>query len=77
MGGAALIISGRGWAPACGIGHRFDGVTYYSVAENNAAFRHFLKVRSEVEAAVKRPVFSTDVDPRQLIDTRFVPAAAK
>ena len=78
-GGRAIISDAVGAKPA-ELATAFDGVTYYSVAENKTQlsgdFLH--KVVPEVEAAAKKAgILKTDVDLGKLIDTRFVAAAAK
>jgi NitT/TauT family transport system substrate-binding protein len=58
----------------------FDGVKYYSLAENKAQFSgDFLnKVVPEVEAAAtKAGLLTKDVDISKLMDSRFIDAATK
>lgn len=76
-GGRAIISEAVGAKPE-ELATAFDGVTYYSLAENKTQLAgDFLnKVVPEVEAAAKKAgLLTTDVDLAKLIDTRFVDAA--
>ena len=55
----------------------FDGVRYYSLAENKTALRRFLHQDfADVEAAAKNAkLLQADVTPEQMIDPSFVKAA--
>lgn len=76
-GGRAIISEAVGAKPE-ELATAFDGVIYYSLAENKTQLTgDFVnKVVPEVEAAAtKAGLLTTDVDLAKLIDTRFVAAA--
>lgn len=78
-GGRAIISEAVGAKPE-ELETAFEGVTYYSVAENKKELTgDFLtKVVPDVKAAaMKANILQTDVDLGKLIDGRFVDAAAK
>jgi NitT/TauT family transport system substrate-binding protein len=76
-GGRAIIAQAVGAKPE-ELGTAFDGVVYYSIAENkselNGSFAK--KVIPEVHAAARKAnILQKDVDLTQAIDGRFVDAA--
>ena len=78
-GGRAIISEAVGAKPE-ELATAFDGVTYYSIAENKTQLMgDFLnKVAPDVKAAAtKAGLLTKDVDFAKLIDARFVDAAAK
>jgi NitT/TauT family transport system substrate-binding protein len=78
-GGRAIISQAVGAKPE-ELATAFDGVVYYSIAENkselNGSFAQ--KVIPEVHAAARKAnILQKDVDLTQAIDGRFVDAATK
>ncbi len=76
-GGRTIISEAVGAKPE-ELATAFDGVTYYSLAENKTQLSgDFLnKVVPEVEAAAKKAgILTKDVDLGKLIDNRFVAAS--
>jgi NitT/TauT family transport system substrate-binding protein len=77
--GRAIIAEAVGAKPE-ELATAFDGVKFYSLAENKAQFSgDFLnKVVPEVEAAAtKAGLLTKDVDISKLMDSRFIDAATK
>jgi NitT/TauT family transport system substrate-binding protein len=78
-GGRAIISEAVGAKPE-ELATAFDGVVYYSLAENKAQFAGDFtqKVIPEVHAAARKAnILKADVDLTKLIDNRFVDAATK
>ena len=78
-GGRAIIAEAVGAKPE-ELATAFDGVVYYSLAENKTelAGNFTTKVIPEVQAAARKAgILQKDVDLTQAIDSRFVDAAAK
>ena len=78
-GGQAIIAEAVGAKPD-ELATAFEGVTYYSLAENKThlAGDFLAKVVPEVKAAAtKAGLLTKDVDLAKLIDGRFVDAATK
>jgi NitT/TauT family transport system substrate-binding protein len=78
-GGRAIISEAVGAKPE-ELATAFDGVVYYSLAENKTQFAGDFtqKVIPEVHAAARKAnILKADVDLTKLIDGRFVDAATK
>ena len=78
-GGRAIISEAVGAKPE-ELATAFDGVVYYSLAENKVELsgNFTAKVIPEVHAAARKAgILQADVDLSKAIDTRFVDAAAK